>query len=126
MPCSDADYFFWYRGQSGQKLKVTSIVHNYETELGKLFEIAKVKMTSHGFRHFFITQQLAKGWSVDDVSTMVGTSPQEIRKTYHHWIKEDDDRMDAKWVEQGLDQEPTKPKPVARVRQAQRRRAVAK
>jgi len=103
MPCNDPDYFFWYRGQSGQKLKVTSIVHNYEADLRKLFALAKVDMTPHGFRHYFITQQLAKGWSVDEVSTMVGTSPQEIRKTYQHWIKEDDDRMDAKWLEQGID-----------------------
>jgi integrase len=103
MPCSDHNYFFWYRGQGGQKLKVTSIVHYYEADLRELFAIAQVDMTPHGFRHYFITQQLAKGWSVDDVSTMVGTSPQEIRKTYHHWIKEDDDRIDAKWAEHGLD-----------------------
>jgi hypothetical protein len=29
LPCNEPDYFFWYRGQVGQKLKVTSIVHNY-------------------------------------------------------------------------------------------------
>jgi hypothetical protein len=39
-------------------------------------------MTLHGFPHYFITQRRAQGWSVDEVSTMVGTSPQEIRKTY--------------------------------------------
>jgi integrase len=103
LPCDDPAYLFWYRGQGGQKLKVTSIVHNYTGELRKLFALAKVDMTPHGFRHYFITQRLAQGWSVDEVSTMVGTSPQEIRKTYQHWIKEEDDRIDAKWLEKGLD-----------------------
>jgi hypothetical protein len=33
-------------------------------------------MSPHGFRHYFITQRLAQRWSVDEVSTMVGTRPQ--------------------------------------------------
>lgn len=32
---------------------------------------------------------------VDDVADMVGTSPKEIRKTYRHWIKEAEKRLDA-------------------------------
>ena len=128
LPCTDPAYFFWYLRRDGQKLKATSIVHNYEADLRKLFALAKADMTPHGFRHFFITQQLAKGWSVDEVSTMVGTSPHEIRKTYQHWIKEDDDRMDAKWLEQGLDDQPeaTEPKPVGRVVSGQQRKSQAK
>ena len=38
---------------------------------------------------------------------MVGTSPNEIRKTYRHFIKEAVDRLDAvqqqAWLKQGLD-----------------------
>jgi integrase len=64
------------------QVKVTTIVHNYTAELRELFALAKVDMTPRGFRHYFITQRLAQGWSADEVSTMVGTSPQEIRKTY--------------------------------------------
>ena len=102
LPRSKPEFFF----SNGDETDPYSIRRHYLGKLHKLFEIAEVKMTSHSFRHFFITEQLAKGWSVDDVSTMVGTSPREIRKTYHHWIKEDDERMDAKWREQGLDAMP--------------------
>lgn len=39
---------------------------------------------------------------------MVGTSEREIRKTYEHWIKEAEDRLDEvqrkAWIAQGLDE----------------------
>jgi hypothetical protein len=42
------------------------------------------------------------------VADMVGTSPKEIRKTYAHWIKEREDRLDQvqrqAWIKQGLDE----------------------
>ena len=73
----------------------------------KVFREAKVEMTPHGFRHYFISQWLAHGVRVEDVSDMVGTSPREIRKTYRHWIKEAEDRMDKvqreAWRRMGLD-----------------------
>jgi hypothetical protein len=31
---------------------------------------------------------------VDDLADMVGTSSNEIRKTYRRWIKESEDRLD--------------------------------
>ena len=31
---------------------------------------------------------------LNDVADMVGTSSKEIRKTYRHWIKEAEDRLD--------------------------------
>jgi hypothetical protein len=50
---------------------------------------------------------------VDDVSKMVGTSPSEIRRTYWHWIPEDDERIDARqsaiWRNQGLDENGNQP-----------------
>jgi integrase len=76
-------------------------------KLRAAFKEAKGKMTAHGFRHFFITQTLATGVSVEDVSHMVGTSPNEIRKTYRHFVKEATDRLDdvqvQSWIKQGLD-----------------------
>jgi hypothetical protein len=46
---------------------------------------------------------------VDDVSDMVGTSPKEIRKTYRHWIQEEEDRLDEAqreaWLKMGLDED---------------------
>lgn len=80
----------------------------YRKRLGKLFRSAGVKMTPHGFRHFRITEWLSQGARVDDVARMVGTSPTEIRKTYQHWTKESQDRLDEvqrqMWLAQGLDE----------------------
>ena len=77
--------------------------------LTEVFERAGVKMTSLRFRHFFISTTLATGVSVEDVSAMVGTSPNEIRKTYRHFIKEAVDRLDrvqeAAWIAQGMDKD---------------------
>jgi integrase len=132
LPCSDPEFFFWNL-RDGHKTKPGSILGYYEVKLRKTFESAGVKMTSHGFRHYFVTQELAQGRSVDDVSKMIGTSAQEIRRTYHHWIKEDDERMDAiqdkVWQEQGMDgnqpadeDEAPRPKPPASATGHQRRR----
>lgn len=42
------------------------------------------------------------------LSKMVGTSPKEIRRTYEHWIKEGEERLDdvqaEVWKRQGLDE----------------------
>ena len=73
----------------------------------KVFKDSGVKMTPHGFRHYRISQWLAQGVSVADVSKWVGTSEKEIRKTYEHWIREAEDRLDEVqrqvWLKQGLD-----------------------
>jgi flavin-binding protein dodecin len=51
---------------------------------------------------------LSAGVHVDDVADMVGSSPNEIRKTYRHWIKEAEDRLDEvqreAWLTMGLDE----------------------
>lgn len=48
----------------------------------------------HGFRHCRISQWLAHGVSVADVSKWVGSSEKEIRETSEHWIQEAEDRFD--------------------------------
>ena len=87
----------------------------WRERLYKVFREAGVKMTPHGFRHFRISEWLAQGVSVADVSKWVGTSEEEIRKTYEHWIKEAEDRLDEvqkqAWLAQGLDENGNK-KPV--------------
>lgn len=86
------------------------VVFRMEYSLRPIFKAAntRVKVTAHTFRHFFISQQLALGFSTDEVSDMVGTSAAEIAKTYKHWIKAGRDRVRAKqaaiWVSQGLDE----------------------
>lgn len=80
----------------------------WRERLNKAIKAAGVKTTPHGFRHFRITEWLSAGVRVDDVADMVGTSPKEIRKTYRHWIKEAEDRLDAvqreAWLKMGLDE----------------------
>jgi integrase len=76
--------------------------------VNKVIEDAGVKTTPHGFRHIRITEWLSAGMRVDDVANMVGTSPKEIRKTYRHWIQEEEDRLDEAqreaWLRMGLDE----------------------
>ena len=80
----------------------------WREDVNKVIRQAGVKMTPHGFRHFRITEWLAAGVRVEDVADMVGTSPKEIRKTYRHWIKEAEDRLDEvqrqAWLAQGLEE----------------------
>jgi hypothetical protein len=100
LPPVNAEYFFW-----DGRIASESIAENFRLKLRAAFKEAKVKMTAHGFRHFFITQTLATGVSVEDVSHMVGTSPNEIRKTYRHFVKEATDRLDdvqvQSWIQTG-------------------------
>jgi len=99
---SHDEHFFW----NGVTLP-SIIAGRHRHFLNQAFKKAKVEMTSHRFRHYFISTTLAAGVSVEDASAMVGTSPNEIRKTYRHWIKEATDRLDRVqeqvWIAQGLD-----------------------
>ncbi len=80
----------------------------WRERVNKAIKDAGVKTTPHGFRHYKITEWLSAGVYVDDVADMVGTSPNEIRKTYRHWIKEAEDRLDEvqreAWLKMGLDE----------------------
>ncbi len=80
----------------------------WKKQYTKTFRAAKVKMSSHLFRHYRITELLSNGARVEDVAAMVGTSPAEIRKTYHHWVKEYEDRLDEaqakEFAKHGLDE----------------------
>jgi len=74
----------------------------------KTFTDSGVDMTPHGYRHMRISEWLAQGVRPEDVADMVGTSPNEIRKTYRHWIKEAEDLLDEiqrqSWLAQGRDE----------------------
>jgi integrase len=79
----------------------------WRERVNKAIRDACVETTPHGFRHFRITEWLSAGVHVDDVADMVGSSPNEIRRTYRHWIKEAEDRLDEvqreAWLKMGLD-----------------------
>lgn len=80
----------------------------WRERVNKAIKDAAVMTTPHGVRHFRITEWLSAGVHVDDVADMVGSSPNEIRKTYRHWIKEAEDRLDEvqreAWLKMGLDE----------------------
>jgi integrase len=80
----------------------------WRERVNKVIKDAGFKTTPHGFRHYRITEWLSAGVYVDDVADMVGTSSNEIRKTYRHWIKEAEDRLDKvqreAWLKMGLDE----------------------
>jgi len=80
----------------------------WRARVQKVIEDVGVKTTPHGFRHYRITEWLSAGVHVDDVADMVGTSSKEIRETYRHWIKEEEDRLDEvqrkAWLKMGLDE----------------------
>jgi len=80
----------------------------WRERVNKAIKDAGVRTTPHGFRHYRITEWLSAGVRVDDVADMVGSSPDEIRRTYRHWIKEAEDRLDEvqreAWLKMGLDE----------------------
>lgn len=80
----------------------------WRERVNKVINDVGVKTTPHGFRHYRITEWLWAGVHVDDVADMVGTSSKEIRETYRHWIKEEEDRLDEvqrkAWLKMGLDE----------------------
>lgn len=69
---------------------------------------AGVDTTPHGFRHYRISEWLSLGVHPSIVADYVGTSEKEIRKTYHHWIREYEDHLDdmhrQAWLKMGLDE----------------------
>jgi hypothetical protein len=73
-----------------------------------------MKITPHRFRHFFISQQISHGFSVDEVADMVGISPAEIKKSSKHFVQAGRDRSRAKqsqiWMGMGLDENGNQPK----------------
>jgi integrase len=98
------DHFFWDGKENPRAVAMrirASLVNN-------IFKPHKLKMKPHHFRHFFISEQLGKGFSAGEVADMVGTSEAEIRKTYKHDTKDGRERVRAKqiqvWLESGLDE----------------------
>jgi integrase len=92
-----------------EKLSPRATADYRSVKLKRIASGLGLTITAHKFRHFFISEQLAAGVPVGDVSKMVGTSPQMIAKTYEHWIKEGEERLDAVqaevWLAQGLDKD---------------------
>jgi site-specific recombinase XerD len=67
-------------------VKPSSAVKNWYRRLQRIFKAARpnVKMHPYLFRHYFISNMIAEGWSSDQVAAMAGNSVTEIEKTYSH------------------------------------------
>ena len=54
--------------------------------LARVFEISGVPHAhAHRFRHTLATALLEQGWTTEDVSDVLGSSPNIIRKHYAQW-----------------------------------------
>lgn len=54
-------------------------------------------VTPHDLRHWFVTDRIDKGLSVDKIAPYIGDTPQTVRKVYAHWLGDisvDDDVAD--------------------------------
>ena len=99
------EYFFW-----DGVIKPGSAVKNWYLRLRPIFAKAKTSVHMHPylFRHYFISNKIAEGWSSDEVAGFAGNSVAEIEKTYAHLLHKGADRVRAKLIrirlEQGLDE----------------------
>jgi len=104
-------YFFW----DEKAMKLSNAVHLWRKNSMKVFKAAGVDMTPHDWRHFFITEKLSKGMRLELVSKLVGTSADEIKETYEHWIQDTEDLLDEAqsqdFLAQGLDEQGNEVKP---------------
>ncbi len=85
-------HFFW-----DGVLAIKPLTNLYrDFYLKPVFKDAKLagKPHPHQFRHTFASKLLLAGTKVDDVATLLGNSPQIVRKHYAAHIKESQDRLD--------------------------------
>ncbi len=89
--CDDgSEHYFW----SGASKKKTCITH-WQATLSKLFTLAGVKGHPHMFRHYFSTQLLSKGVSVENVAKILGHKTSRITEEYYSaWIQSRQDLLD--------------------------------
>jgi site-specific recombinase XerD len=74
-------YFFW----SGNG-KVRATIRGVTRTLSRVFQHAGVEGAhAHRFRHTLATGVLEKGWTIDDLADVLGSTPNIIRKHYQQW-----------------------------------------
>ena len=71
-------YFFW----SGNGT-TRAVIRGVTRTLGRVFARSEVEGAhAHRFRHTLATALLEKGWTTEDVSDILGSAPEIIRKHY--------------------------------------------
>jgi hypothetical protein len=59
-----------------------------------VFELSEVEGAhAHRFRHTLATALLEKGWTTEDVSDVLGSTPEIIRKHYAQWTIQRQERI---------------------------------
>ena len=85
----ESDYFFW----SGNGT-VRSVQRDITRTLSQVFTLSGVPNAhAHKFRHTLATELLERGWSFEDVATILGSSPAIIRKHYAQWSVKRQERI---------------------------------
>lgn len=85
----ESTYFFW----SGNGT-VRSAQRDITRTLAQVFTLSGVPNAhAHKFRHTLATELLERGWSYEDVATVLGSSPAIIRKHYAQWSVKRQERI---------------------------------
>ena len=82
LPLQKGRYYFAHGVDS-----ITTQVEAWRKRLAMVFEEAKVRGTSHQFRHTFATDLLTRDVSVERVARWLGNSTRICEKHYSHWIE---------------------------------------
>ena len=82
-------YFFW----SGNGT-TRALIRGVTRTLARVFELSEVEGAhAHRFRHTLATALLEKGWTTEDVSDVLGSTPEIIRKHYAQWTIQRQERI---------------------------------
>ena len=82
-------YFFW----SGNGT-TRGFIRGVTRTLARVFKLSEVEGAhAHRFRHTLATALLEKGWTTEDVSDVLGSTPEIIRKHYAQWTAQRQERI---------------------------------
>jgi integrase len=85
----ESKYLFW----SGNGT-TRAFIRGVTRTLARVFELSEVKGAhAHRFRHTLATALLEKGWTTEDVSNVLGSTPEIIRKHYAQWTVQWQERI---------------------------------
>ena len=85
----ESKYFFW----SGNGT-TRAFIRGVTRTLARVFDDSGVDGAhAHRFRHTLATALLEKGWTTEDVSIVLGSTPDIIRRHYAQWTTERQERI---------------------------------
>ena len=84
-------YLFW----SGNGT-TRAFIRGVTRTLARVFQLSEVEAAhAHRFRHTLATALLEKGWTTEDVSDVLGSTPEIIRKHYAQWTDQRQERISS-------------------------------